>query len=793
MTRTDHVHLAIVLAAALGCQAPAPSGPPRPNAVEPAQGYERVATSVEIVGSDFHVRGVQQSGAPDSSVDAGYRAWVGGVELEEVVWLDSTRLRARVPAGLAVGRHDVTVEGPFGGGSAASAFEVLAGWPPALSAALTSPRAVSVGQEVVIGVTVENGGASTVEAVRPDVVVTGAGALALVGAADPQDLAPGTARTFASRFRAEQAGDVSIAVSVLGTDSRTGATMTASAAGHLLIEPPAALSASLAIPQGPIAGGEFPVTLTVTNTGGATAVGVLPGALVDEGSTGTFTVVSAPSQPVALGSAEAFVFTWTCRAVASGTLRLGASVSGFDANDGAVRTAAGGAIASVPDTATVIAEDPFFDGSRFAFVAPYRGQVYVGPSGTGTGVLRVLPDGTAPESLALLSFPRDTVGNVSSSTGPWPHKSIGFTGCATGAQCGPNGESGRGLLTSVTFAGDEWLVLGGAKSGSGDLDYVYLSRASASPLDFSYVDVSDIHQASTKGFSAAHVAGGRLYLGFPDSGGERPFGVALLTAPTEPGLNAVKGTHTLDLGLHDAYVTAYKDTFSNTNIALVDAIADLGGRVYFFDDVGCLVSTSSSPTTKADFRGCSPAASAYVRDEAVAPTRQYDLEPRDKAWPRALAWNGRLYAIRNTTTGPQLWSCDPAGGADPVACDPDDWTLLAADAANRTKLGSDTVASASMLLATATHLYLGLDDDTRGLRVFRTRVALPGVSDFTGRDGCAAGTPGCQGLGGDGLGAPAFLTRILDAKVVTAADGRVDLFLTAGNGSSPFRVIRMDP
>ena len=109
------------------------------------------------------------------------------------------------------------------------------------------------------------------------------------------------------------------------------------------------------------------------------------------------------------------------------------------------------------------------------------------------------------------------------------------------------------------------------------------------------------------------------------------------------------------------------------------------------------------------------------------------------------------------------------------------------------RLGNTDVTSASFLPATATHLYVGLDAPVRGLHVYRTRAAVPGASDFRGREDCIAGTAGCEGLGGDGLGAPAFLTRICDAKVVTAADGRVDLFLTAGNGSSPFRAIRLDP
>ncbi len=322
---------------------------------------------------------------------------------------------------------------------------------------------------------------------------------------------------------------------------------------------------------------------------------------------------------------------------------------------------------------------------------------------------------------------------------------------------------------------------------------MYLSRASASPLDFSYVDLSAVLGGNTRGFSAAHVSGGRLYLGFPDNGGSRPYGIALLAAPTGTGLDAMPATQAIDLNLHDAYNASYGGTFAA--ISMVDAIADLDGRVYFFDDVGCLVSTGPAPATKDDFRGCSPATgAAYVRNESVVPPRQYDLEPRDKAWPATVAWNGRLYAIRNTTSGPQLWSCDPAGGADPAACDATDWTLLAADPTTlRTRLGNPGVTAASMLLATSTHLYLGLDDPARGLHVFRTRAALPGVSDFTGRDGCVAGTEGCEGLGGDGLGDAAYLKRIFDAKVVTGADGHVELFLTAGNGSSPVRVIRMDP
>lgn len=790
MTCTERALGVAALAAVLGCHAATPSAPPRPLAAEPAQGFERSETTIDIVGSAFHVRVVQRAQG-GSSVDASYRAWLGTAELRDVVWIDSARLRARVPAGLPLGGHDLTVEGPYGRGTAAGAYEVLPGSAPSLAATLAVAEAASVGQEVVLGVTLENGGDAPIEGIRADAALGGQGALALVTPAAPQDLAPGARQTFSLVYRAEAPGAVAVSVSAVGRDPRTGADVVATATGGLRVERPAALSASLALPPGPLALGDLPVTVTVTNTGEASALAVLPASLVDAGSTGAARVVAAPAQVVTLAGGDTAEFTWACRAVASGTLTLTATVTGLDANDGRALTAiASSTTATVPHGMDVLATDPFADGSTFAFVAPYRGQVYAGPSRTGTGIIRMQLDGSAPESLAL-SFPRDGIGNVSGNT-PWPHVSIGFTGCATAA-CGPDDEDGRGLLTSVSFAGDEWLLLGGARSG-GDLDYVYLSRASASPLAFSYVDLSQVLGGNTRGFSAAHVSGGRLYLGFPDNGGSRPYGIALLEAPSGNGLDAIQGTQALDLNLHDAYNTAYG---AFAGISMVDAIADLGGHVYFFGDVGCLVSTGSAPATKDDFLGCSPATgAAYIRGESVTPPRQYDLEPRDKAWPQAVVWNGRLYAIRNTTTGPQLWSCDPAGGADPALCEATDWTLLAADPATlRTQLGNPDITSASMLLATATHLYVGLDDPVHGLHVFRARAAVPVISDFTGLDGCIAGTgtPRCEGLGGDGLGAPAFLTRIFDAKVVTAADGRVDLFLTAGNGSSPFRVIRMDP
>lgn len=687
MTRSEAALVIAALVACGGCATQEAPGAPFPSGVVPAIGFGAVETPVEIAGEGFHVQGVQAADG-GSHVDARYRAWLGATELVEVTWVDGRTLRARVPSGLALGWHDLVVEGPFGRGALASAYLVVDGLPAVLGASLAMAERVTIGDEVQVTLTVENLGTALVADVRPAVSMAGQGGLDVVSGADAAtDLPAGGKGDFVLRYRAVRTGAVSLSASITGTDPRTGGAVMAEATRTIVVRP--------------------------------------------------------------------------------------------------------------PPSVTVLADDPFADGtSAFAFVAGYRGKVYLGPNRTGTGLVRMDPDGTALESLPL-AFSRDGIGNTSSNSAfdsQSLYRSMGFTGCATNSlvnACGPDNEDGRGFMTSVVFAGDEWLVLGGARQ-SGDLEYVYMSRSDTAPLAFSYVDLSAALGANTRGFSAAVAAGGRLYLGFPDNGGNRPYGLALLAPPpaTGGGLDAVLTGDVLDLNLHDAYDGTYK---SFASVTMVDAIAELGGRLYFFNDLGCLASRDLAPATKTDFTACSPAdGPAYAQVDSIEPTRQYDLEPWERAWPAAVAWRGRLYAIRNTYTGPQLWRCDPAAGTDPAGCDRADWTLLAADASLRTRFGADD-AIATLLLATQTDLWIGFDGPQSGIRLFRSSAEVPAAaSDFTGKDGCAAGAPGCEGVGGNGFGAPAALTRIFDAKAVDWSGG-TDLILSAGNGTEPVRIVRVAP
>jgi hypothetical protein len=783
MTRTERAALAA--ACALAACARGDLGPgPAPASVDPPTGASTAPVPIVIRGERFHVRAALDA-AGGATVDAAYRAWLDGTPLDGVTWEGEDTLRAIVPAGLAPGAHALTVEDPFGRrGTLAAAYTAIL--PPAALALrfVDLPARVNVGRPFVATAEVSNPGGAA--AVGVSVSMTSSPAGGEGPAPAPADVAGGATFRASRTFTPSTPGAVDLRAGAAGTDGASGAAVAAAPVSATLVaERPAALAAALSLPS-PVETGDVAVELAVTNVGEAVALDVAAGPLALSGAAATVVSPPPPGPAGPLGPGETARFAWTVRAPVEGTLRVDASASARDANDGTALLASASASATVRE-AVVLAADPLGDGSPFAFVVAHAGKVYVGPNRDGSGMVRLDPDGTAAEPVSL-SFERDvTGGNVSAGT-VTPYASIGHTGCAgTRADpCGPDREDGRGLLASFTLGGEEWLLLGGARS-DGDLDYVYATRDAGTAPVFSYVDLSGFLGDNTRGLSAAAVVADRLYLGFPDNGSKRPYGVALPALPAGAGLDAT-AADAIRLQLSDAYAALPGADLQA--IAMVDTVAAFRGRALFLNDVGCLVSTTSHPEGPADLGDCSPAIGpSYDPTRSLAPTRQYDLGPRDRAWPQAAEWSGRLYAIRNTYDGPQLWVCDPAGGADPDACDPGDWSPIAADGTG-TLLGAATADAATLLVATPSHLWIGLDDPVRGVQLYRTAAADPRTpADFSGFGGCAAGTAGCAGVGGDGLGAPAA-TRILDGKALSFP-GRTGLYLTVGDGAAPARLVRL--
>jgi hypothetical protein len=195
-----------------------------------------------------------------------------------------------------------------------------------------------------------------------------------------------------------------------------------------------------------------------------------------------------------------------------------------------------------------------------------------------------------------------------------------------------------------------------------------------------------------------------------------------------------------------------------------------------------------------DWTNATPSAAAYSGKTSLASTKTSDLEPADRAVPAMVSFGGRLFAARNTTTGPQLWSCDPTRGGDAAQCDPGDWALLAPNTSGDVRLtqfNDASNAAVTLLAATPQHLFVGFNNASRGIVVYRTAIATAAAAaDFSGRQGCAATGSGCPGLGGDGLGKG--LTHIYDGKALNFA-GADFLYLAAGTGASPVRIYRAAP
>jgi hypothetical protein len=637
--------------------------------------------------------------------------------------------------------------------------------------------------------TVTNTGESAAANVTPCTVTTiGSGGLAL-GSPTPASVAipAGGSATIDWPITATAAGAVQLAACARGIDAATNAAADSNlATADVTVVQPVVLVSTIAIPPLLGANQQFAVTLRVTNTGPATATAVAPSALAITG-TGAATLVTAPTGGVSLAGGGTTTFTFTYATTALGTLQLSGNATGTDSVTGqpVASPTTQSNIASIVETA-LVAGDPFGDGTEFAYVTGYRGRVYLGPSRTGDHAVRVLPDGSDLETLAF-SIAADTIGNRTSNPSAPPYRSIGFTGCARDTSaCGPDNESARGLFAAGTIAGTEWLVLGGGRTG--DLDYVYMTTDTDATLDFRFVDLSVQLGGNTRGFSALYAHADRLYMGFPDDGGSRPYFVALQTMPPAPGLDATV-SDALDLKADDF------PGWQQTPTEMVDSIGDLGGLLYAANRGGIMASTISTPGDSGNsthWAVATPNAPAFTAKTSRSTTKLADLLPTDRAFPQFASFGGQLYVGRNTTTGPQLWACNPALGTSAVRCEPGDWRLVAANATGDTLLtqfNNANLTSITLVAATPTHLYVGFDG-TNGVQVFRTASpAATSPTDFTGQLGCSAAQhpATCAGIGGAGLGTPSD-TRILDGKALTFGSSSA-VWLTVGDGTTALALV----
>jgi hypothetical protein len=644
--------------------------------------------------------------------------------------------------------------------------------------------AIDRGQTATVTVSVQNTGATAAlgVALSAGAVTATGGAAGSPGALPAsRDIAPGQTATYTTTLAENGTGPgtLQVAFGALGTDANSGLNVGAPAGSSnaLGVQTPGALSATLSAPPGALPGETFSVSFTVTNSGGGEIRALAPALAIDSSAA---SIASGPlSPPSTLPGGASTTYTWSLVAASSGTGNLTASFLGTATNTGTALSASAIAPLAVGEAA-LVANKPFGDNSTFANLFAYRGSLYAGPNAAGTGGARMQPDGTAREALSF-TLNEDSIGVSNRNGAAGPYTSFGAAGCkANTLACGPDNENARGLFGAVSFLGDEWLIGAGALSADNFFRFYATNDAMTAP-DFSYVDTSVTVSNGMRTATAAVVMGSKLYVGLLGTGGVRPGLVALTRAPAAPGIDAT----TADV--ENLQAENIPGIGKSAKVSLIDSMIVFNDRLYLFNNGGCARSSTAIPAA-GSWNNCTPSGS-FPTKTSVTTTKNGNLLPSDKAFPAVAIWNGRLFAARNTTAGPQLWMCDP--GADGL-CAAGDWQLVAANLKldpNLSQFDDAGNKSISLLAATAAHLYVGFDN-AAGVQIYRAQTATPiDQGDFAGAAGCnAAQHPaGCAGIGGPGLGAGA--TRFFDGKALAFPSGE-QLFVAAGDGASAARLFR---
>ncbi|MBK8396633.1 MAG: hypothetical protein IPL26_15540 [Leptospiraceae bacterium] len=127
---------------------------------------------------------------------------------------------------------------------------------------------------------------------------------------------------------------------------------------------------------------------------------------------------------------------------------------------------------------------------------------------------------------------------------------------------------------------------------------------------------------------------------------------------------------------------------------------------------------------------------------------------------------------------PQLWKCDPTLTGGSTECDSGDWTLVAQNGTTgKTNFGDANNTKVTMLSTNGDYLYVGFDNATTGIEVWRTNVADPSTEGNFSQ------------IGGDGFGSGTALTEIYSN--IALQNGSIHyIYASIGKNSIPVRVHR---
>jgi hypothetical protein len=217
---------------------------------------------------------------------------------------------------------------------------------------VTLPDKLSRGQAFDATVVVHNTGGSDATEVAPSVVLTPSGGAAATLSLNvtPQTLMGGARATFQIHYTESGAapGALVATATAAGVDAASGRSVTSPqlSSGSATVQEPAALSiAVFGLPANVNRGQGFALTMTVSNSGEAAAVNVVPlpapPVATPTGGVAT-TSVSTIASPVTIlgGSSQTFIWLFNESGSAPGTLAFTGGAQGADGNSSATLTMA---------------------------------------------------------------------------------------------------------------------------------------------------------------------------------------------------------------------------------------------------------------------------------------------------------------------------------------------------------------------------------------------------------------------------------------------------------------------
>lgn len=435
--------------------------------------------------------------------------------------------------------------------------------------------------------------------------------------------------------------------------------------------------------------------------------------------------------------------------------------------------------------------DPFSDGSVFSFAFNFGGRVYLGTNDINNAAFRFDPDGSN-SILTKFSF---SSGTCSTTDG------FGYgTGATCGTNMGPNGERGvvgfsSGILT-ISSVNYEILLSGVLKDG---VTKGYFTQSNDIILPWKEFGYSATGGANTKSIQTVYAVDNHVYMGLSSAHGTQAPILTHHTATASGGVVSI-GTGT-DMGLrtvNNLGKGASTDNLKNTSkVVGIDSILKYNGYLYVANNGGIRYSSDFSGFTSSVL--ATP--SSFSGTTLVMPPQPSGLEkvnPGKKGIPKLLEYNGNLYMARNVAVGStctntdtlqdcqtnlrgELWKCDPTTSGGATTCDPGDWVRIITG--TETDLGTSNAISILQNNGSGI-LYVGFDDPTNGVKIFRVNsVNVPSTSGTMTSSGWVQ-----QGTNGLGTVSPLYIRFISSTSI---SDGYYNyVYITAGTGTDAIKVFR---